>query len=397
MLVALAACNSSPGRPAARPSSTGVPPASPGLTKRYHPTFGPRSDQLVDLSWVDPRRGWALVGRACGPDHTRCAVVFRTLDGGRTWARLASLPAEIGTVQRGALTGGWLSCEPAHPCVGALHFVTPGVGYAYGPSMFMTTDGGRSWSRIPGERVESLSSSGSEVFRIAYGGTGCPGPCKPIIQESKAGTRAWRTVPTHERAGGGFGESILAGGSNLYVFFWGHIAGGFSSHATIEVSRDEGRTWSVRTDPCGFVSPHSEEDAAAASAVGDSLGILCVSKIGTGPTFTALSNDAGRTFTRGRAVRIGAPEQIAIDGAGDIAVGNAGTTGSGGFAYTLSLSHDDGRTWRVALRDREAVAEDLAGGYLQFVSPRDLFWVGNPYFLWQSFDGGGTWQELHAP
>jgi hypothetical protein len=194
-----------------------------------------------------------------------------------------------------------------------------------------------------------------------------------------------------------FGEQLVSGGTNLYVIFYGHIAGGAgSAHATIEVSRDRGRTWSARTDPCGGSGEH-EEDTSAVAAAGDYLAVLCVSRSGQGDTFTALSRDAGGTFTAGGPVPVSAAEQVAVSDEGAIAVGNGGISGGGKFDYELALSGDGGRTWRVAIRDREPVAEDLEAGSLQFVGPRNLSWVGYPYLVWQSSDAGHHWRTSAAP
>ncbi|HZS29999.1 MAG TPA: sialidase family protein [Gaiellaceae bacterium] len=364
-------------------------------TKHYVPSYAPSAAQIIDLSWSNPRRGWALLGRTCSSRRNRCAVVEETWNGGATWQQLSSLPAEIGPGSNGALSGYGGFCTAGHACVSHIEFVTRRVGYAYGSSLFMTTDGGRSWEHVSARPVESMAISGSKVFRLVYSHPGCPGPCAPMLQSSTPGTRVWAPVPVQVTAGNGNGETIYAAGRDLYVFSWGNAAGGVTSHAAIAVSRDRGRTWSTIADPCGSIG-HEESDAVTASAVRDSLGVLCAPKSGGRP-FVALSRDAARTFAKGTPLSIAAPEQIAISGSGSVAVANAGVTGDGPFTYTLSVSHDGGHTWKVAVRDRARVAIDLAAGFLQFISPHDLLWVGYPYSLWQSRNGGRTWEKRPSP
>jgi hypothetical protein len=305
------------------------------------------------------------------------------------------------------VTGG---CEKMKTCVHALRFVTPRIGYLFGPALFMTADGGRVWTHVPAPPVESVAYSGSEVFRLVSHGSGCPGPCRPLLQRSAPGRDAWTTLSRWRDASQGFGEQVLASGSNLYTIFYGHIAGGAgSAHATIELSHDRGRTWLVRSDPCGYSDGH-EEDAMSPplppgpgghsggiAAAGSSVGILCVSRDGQAPDFTELSRDGGRRFKASAPLHLSAPEQIGIDGGSGVAVGNGGITGGGRFDYELALSRDGGKTWRIAIDDHERVAEDLAGGSLQFVNPRDLSWVGHPYFVWRSLNGGQTWHRTPAP
>jgi hypothetical protein len=332
--------------------------------------------------------GWALVGKVCGHTHDRCPAVYATRNGGGTWRRLA--PA-------GALPTLANGCERGKACVGAIRFVTPRIGYLFGPALFMTTNGGRAWTHVPGLPVESLAFSGSGVFRLVYQHTGCPGPCRPVLQRSKPGGRVWTTLGRWRNWSRGFGDQVLAGGANLYTVFYGHIAGGAgSAHATIEVSHDRGRTWKVRGDPCGYAGAH-EEDAFAVAAAGRSVGILCISRDVRGPDFTALSRNAGRRFTSGAPLHMIAPEQIAVDGGSGIAVGNGGVTGGGRFNYELALSGNGGKTWRIAIHQHKQLAEDLAAGSLQFVSPRDLSWVGYPYLVWKSSHGGKRWHKDLAP
>lgn len=359
-------------------------------TKHYVPSYAPRTEQVIDLSWLSPRRGWALLGLTCGRARSRCAAVQETRDGGASWQQLASIPAEIGAGSNGALSGTGF-CSPRRLCVAHVLFVTSRIGYAYGPSLFMTTNGGRSWNHVSAQPVESMASSGSVVYRIVYAHAGCPGPCSPSLEESTAGTRAWTQLSVPQPAGSGTGETVYAAGRNVYVFAWGNIAGGVTSQAGIEVSRDTGQTWSTIPDPCGSAA-HGEWDASAASATGDLLGVLCLPRQG-GPAFVALSRNAGRTFVDGTRVDFHAAEQIAISSSGAVAVGNAGVTGGGPFTYDLYLSRDGGHTWRVAVHDRERAAIDLAGGFLQFVSPRELLWVGYPYSVWASTDTGRTWSK----
>jgi len=342
----------------------------------------PSHDRFVDLDWLTPQRGWALVQGACGRASGRCLAVYGTRDGGRSWQRLTPPDA--------------FGCSAASTCLSGIRFVTDRVGYLSGPRSYATADGGRTWTASPGPPVESIAVAGGRIYELVYAHTGCPGPCQPALvvrspQDPTARTvRRWRTSP-------GFGEQVVAGGANLYVIFYGHVAGGgASAHARIAISRDGGRTWSGRGDPCGGSALH-EKDATAIAAAGRFVAVLCVPRTGRGPVFAALSGDAGRTFRPVAALALGAPEQIAVSEGGAIAVGNGGITGGGRFEYELALSGDAGRSWRVAIRDREPVAAELPRSALQFISARTVSWVGSPFAAWLSSDAGRTWRKSPAP
>ncbi|HZU11863.1 MAG TPA: sialidase family protein [Chloroflexota bacterium] len=362
---------------AARAWSTGL--AVPASQVR---TNGPRADQFVDVDWLDPRHGWALVRSICDRSGDRCPEVEATADAGRTWRRVAPASA--------------FGCAKTALCVRAIRFVTPRIGYLYGPALFMTANGGRTWRRVSGLPVESLAVAGRQVFRLVTRGTGCPGPCRPVLQTAEVGARQWAAVPTWHDESLGFGEQLVVGGHTLYTIFTGHRAGGArSAHATLEISHDQGRTWTTRGDPCGSVAGQ-EEDTSAVAAHGKSIAILCVARNGQGPNVTALSLDAGTTFTLGAPLPVAAPEQIAV-GRSRLAVGNGGIIGGGKFTYELALSNDGGNTWTTAVHERRTVYDNLAHGSLQLINPYTIAWVGYPYYLWWSADGGRTWQHDPAP
>src|SRR5450432_814170 len=52
-----------------------------------------RAGTFVDVSFSNARDGWALVAEPCLASGTQCTAVESTGDGGRSWQRLASLPA----------------------------------------------------------------------------------------------------------------------------------------------------------------------------------------------------------------------------------------------------------------------------------------------------------------
>ncbi|SRR6266545_3809033 len=166
----------SPSRPAA-PSMTGRPgpPQSSALTGSF----------LMDLTWVSDQRGWALAALPCA--RGLCPRVTATGDGGRSWT---ALPIPPGVIQD---ENGTVNCAHA-ACVSQIRFATTRVGYLFGPALFQTDDGGRSWHRVPSRPVEAFEPSAGTVVRVVYDHTGCPGPCTRMVQETAAGSDTWHTL-----------------------------------------------------------------------------------------------------------------------------------------------------------------------------------------------------------
>jgi hypothetical protein len=132
---------------------------------------------MIDMAWVGARRGWALEAAACG--QGLCPRLAVTADSGRTWTTLPVPP------------GGWHSSglyDSGELSPGQVRFATPRIGYLFGPALYQTTDGGLAWRRVPGPPVEALQPAAGTVIRVAYHGTGCPGPCTRLVQETTVGS-----------------------------------------------------------------------------------------------------------------------------------------------------------------------------------------------------------------
>jgi hypothetical protein len=121
-LTALAA--NTTAAPAAGPAGGPVPPG-----------FQPMS-----VTFVSPSEGWVLGTAPCS--HAPCTSVVRTMDGGHSWI---GIPAPVTTQ------------------VTRMRFADPSDGFAYGPQLWVTHNGGGHWYRVrqvPGNVVDLEASAG---------------------------------------------------------------------------------------------------------------------------------------------------------------------------------------------------------------------------------------------
>ena len=83
-------------------------------------------------------------------------------------------------------------------------------------------------------------------------------------------------MPAFRNPSQGFGDDLVGAGPDLYAFGFGHPAGGAdTAYAHLSISRDGGRTWSFRGDPCR-VPGKSEADTSQLAAAGRYVAVLCL-------------------------------------------------------------------------------------------------------------------------
>jgi len=178
------------------------------------PALGDSS--LQDLSWTSATDGWALAAQPC--TRGTCARLAHTSDGGMSWQQLPDPPA--------LFQDGSIDCS-TRSCVSNIRFASATIGYLYGPTLLMTTDGGRSWQVQPGLQVETLDIAGGAAFRVAYDHGGCPGPCHQRLQQAAIGAAAWHTLINTLTAPGDSGSAqIVASGTTLLLGLYGNPAAG---------------------------------------------------------------------------------------------------------------------------------------------------------------------------
>jgi hypothetical protein len=113
------------------------------------------------VTFVSTRTGW-VIGQAGSPGHCAtpyCTSVARTTDAGRTWS---GVPAPLAGAPDGA-TG-----------VGQIRFLNLRDGWAFGPGLFVTHTGGKTWTPVNthGLRVTSLETVGNRVYALWASCTG---------------------------------------------------------------------------------------------------------------------------------------------------------------------------------------------------------------------------------
>jgi photosystem II stability/assembly factor-like uncharacterized protein len=181
--------------------------------------------RLLDLSFVNPRDGYAL-GRFFGTDaqpvDPAVMALMRTSNGGVSWKTVGSPPAAAGHIQ----------------------FSSPRLGWAFGPKLLVTTDGGTSWvEEHPGGRVEDLAPAGRSVWSVIGA---CAGGCAFHIRVSADAGRTWRRPQPPLSIPGEHVEMARIGSVGWAVSSTANPEGGVALVRTA----DGGETWAGGDDPC---------------------------------------------------------------------------------------------------------------------------------------------------
>jgi photosystem II stability/assembly factor-like uncharacterized protein len=308
-----------------------------------------------------------------------------TTDGGTTWSQVGWIDAASAPCTTDCGNGGG-------PEVTQLRFANDLDGYAYDPSLFVTTDGGETWSEENGPFVAALEPVGSTVMRIAYSQSGCPGPCDLTVEEAPAGGTNWRVLSRPFQ--GDAVQLVRQGIDDAYVVAFENPAGGADDeHAKLMLSHDGGNTWSDRADPCGDVGGDEYDAAAIAAAAPSVLAVLCRDRLGSQSSFVDLSTDGGAAFTAGPALP--GPDTavaLAAGSATDLVVGTVGGVNPHSGRFALFTSNDGAAHWQqVAAETGPIDPEDPTQTFLGFETDSVGRWVGDPDDLWETTDGGSTW------
>ena len=363
--------------PAPRPSPTsralpnGGAPITGAGSGPPAPGFRPTS-----VTFVGPNTG-AVIGQAGSSCGGPCTAVAGTHDYGSTWAAIGAPPAGPPSGSAG---------------VSQIRFLGLRNGWAYGPALYATHDGGHRWTAITGlpGRVVDLATVGHRAFAVV--GAGCSGTdyrenCATFsLFSTAAGSDSWRPV-----GGASTTSQVVPGGLQLTRKYGYLVTSGLLYAGPVT-----GGPW----HPVSTSSPTAPSCLTAQSGPGPwliapadtALYLVCtVSRPNSSPS-TALSlfasADQGRTWQALSVVPVtGTATSLAVSPAGTLVL-----------ATTADLYYSpDGHTWRAALLDVPAPG---SGGF-RFVgmttSSNGVAVPAGPGSreIYITTDGGQNWQ--HSP
>lgn len=309
--------------------------------------------RVADLSFVGTEDGWALGTRPCG--NSTCRALARTTDGARTWHAITAPP------------------QPTQH----LRFADPSVGYAFTTTrLFMTTDGGRTWQRQSGgaDQLEILNGT---VIRVTDGG-GCPPGCRYRIERAAVGSSSWHPVRAWT-GGAGDGVELARTGHDVYVADHGHTAGGaLNARTTLDISHDDGTTWTQHHDPCPTSARNEVDLVALTTAPDGTVAGLCRQRAAGGRALLLTSSDGGASFHIANRRALGSADVALI----------AAASAQDLFADSDELyrSTDGGNHFG-------RVAGPAQPSFLGFETARVGRALTGSDTVWTTRDGGATWSR----
>jgi photosystem II stability/assembly factor-like uncharacterized protein len=374
----------SPSQPAiASPTST--PSAAPSVAASAAPTPAasspaagpvPAGLQVFSVTFASPDLGWALGTTPC--TASPCTSIVRTADGGLTWV---GIPAPVTPI----VPAGIGAQSPAGSGVSGLRFADPRDGWAFGPDLWATHDGGSSWRQltIPGAAsatVVALEASGGAVQAVLFDQN------VVRIASSPVGSDSWQLSSVSVPIGAGpvpAAQLVLSGTDGWLLEVDRTVVGG---------ARLSGGTWAAWTPPCvNLAGP-----ALLAASSPTELVVAC--DVGQWSTpqgeHVYASHDGGATFAQ-------SGTRVPISGAGGIASPGASSTfltGTTAQGSAIVRSSDGGQTWQTALETGKASIT-----YLGFTSPTQGVVLtiapsgpgaSTGGSLLMTRDGGHTWRQV---
>jgi photosystem II stability/assembly factor-like uncharacterized protein len=383
--------------PSAVPSSSAASPVLPPA---------PGNFQATSVTFVGPNTGFVL-GQAgipgqCGPPRKYiCTSIAGTTDHGGTWHGVVA-----------PVTGA-----PAGPAgVSQVRFYNTSDGWAFGPQLWATHDGGQHWTRIGthGLRVTALEAAGQRVFAVwaqcSGAGPDFAADCTASsLYSASPGSNQWAAVPG---AGTGYSLSGTAGSAALVLspsrgyllapdgtLLSGPVA---SAGAWQPVTSTATGTGSVSPSPGTAAPSPAPCEPGPAQAGGQPSGalltgttnselVLVCTSPATGATQAKqvyTSADNGQQWQKtGTAPAAGTATSVAGTAAGTIVL--ATTAG-------LQVSSDGGATWAAAQGALPSGGFSYVGmtSATQGVAvPADVA----QHAVWFTFDGGQSWHASPIP
>jgi len=256
------------------------------------PRASPPGFQVLSMTFVHDSQasqgyeGFAL--GAVGCSSGRCIALLSSQDGGAKWSPLTAptrSAAHLGT------------CQGSRQCVRQVRFATPLTGYAYDPSLLVTTDGGVHWTPIAAG-VTSLEASDETVVGVASKGGGCSGQPYQVVWAS-IGAKYWNPLQPQPPLISTACPPVLYRQLNRLVLVgYGNPAGGASAIAQIYRSDSVGGVWTPVTDRCGDNDGYASAVALANPYV---LVLLCQHRLPepagpAGRAWVRISTTDGLTF-----------------------------------------------------------------------------------------------------
>jgi hypothetical protein len=303
---ASSASSTAPG--ATLPSSLATG-GTPVATSPTPPLPVPHSFSPSSVTFVGTDTGWVIgqagtPGQCEGPDPDICTSIARTDDGGKTWS---GVPAPVTGPPDGSQG------------VSQIRFLDGSNGWAFGPELWATHDGGQTWKRTGtrGMRVTALETRGKRVFAVwaRCSGTGpdFAANCTNFVPYSAYfRSDRWAPVP-----GTWSGLSLVGTPSSAALVLTratGYLlppegilfSGPISGAGTWQPVTDAAAPQAVRCNP-GAARPDGQPSGAMIASTGPQpyLALLCAST----PTDTTTqsktlyySTDGGKTWQQGGAV-----------------------------------------------------------------------------------------------
>ncbi len=341
----------------------------------------PKGFKVNSVTWLTKDQGWVLGAAPCGSKSKLCTDVIGTTDGGATWSLLGGVKAPIPKVSLG------------EPGVTEIRFATPEDGWVFGPGLFHSTNGGRSWSaeRIPGhaKQVRALAVNSGAAYTVASTcdvGVVCKASPSLWTTSSLTGS-SWKAVALKLRSSPIVTVTVY--GQTVYVLNGRTDTGGNKLWA----STDGGSHFSSRPVPCDSTEDNSLISVAASSAT--DVALLCEGAAAASDAGKAVyrSDNTGKTYTYAGALGLpGIQAQLAMSPSGNLAVA---ATSTGSFMY---INDNHKTAWTLAIADSDGGA---GWNDLVYTTDSEAFVVYSPADgfvdtaeLYITHDGGRHWSVV---
>jgi hypothetical protein len=352
--------------------------AAPGPA-RGTVTHGGGALTVLSASFASASAGWLLATPCANQVQTcRTIVVRKTVDGGRTWSAVHAPDVPPADIFQGS---------PPANAVGTILFTSARAGWAFGPALWQTRDGGLTWRRMrgPGGPVQDLVVAGDRVLAVTSRCRDSGSICTSRVYSAPDGSDDWRAVPGAIVTGVRSAQLVVSG-DLAYVFA---VAGNLGKPWLLAGPVDGSAPWRSRPDPC--VSAGS---GALAAAPGGWLFLGCGLEPGAGNQVknAYLSDDGGRSWRK----VTGPPFGGYLAGA---SMSSGGTIFLSGERMDVYISWDRGRSWHESPSLESAAGLAGAGFPLVGLTVNDTqgiaFQEGAfPQQVWLSRDGGRHWTPV---